>query len=96
MVAGTAEKVDASLKALDSPAARLAVLATLDAMLPAKLSAGDGERLDGKAAEDAAKAEPDPAGDYVKVVMARDNSGFAAALVTACNEKPELFAAPKA
>lgn len=93
MVAGQAEKVDASLKALDSPAAKLAVLATLDAVLPAKLEAGaTGERLDAQGPDGKpAAAAADPGTEYVQAVMARDKVDFPAALLTACREKPELY-----
>jgi len=93
MVAGQAEKVDASLKALDSPAAKLAVLATLDAVLPAKLEAGtSGEKLDAKGPDGKpAASAADPGTEYVQTVMARDKVEFPAALLTACREKPELY-----
>jgi len=94
MVAGTAERIDASLKTLDSPAARLAVLATLDAMLPAKLSVGDQEKLDAKGAGgDSAQKPADAGSEFVTTVMSRDKCSFSAALVTACKEKPELYGA---
>ena len=94
MVAGRAEKVDAALKSMDSPAAKLAVLTALDAVLPDKIEAGKDEKLDAKGADGApAKAAADPGQAFIAAVQERDKCSFSAALVTACREKPELYGA---
>lgn len=92
LVAGTMDAVKASLEKLDSPAVKLAVLATLDATLPAGVTINK-EKL--AAAAPVAQVQADPGEVYINAVMERDKIARPEAVVRACVEKPELYA-PKA